>query len=116
MISKTAYRSTLVAGVLSTIGATACCVLPLALVTLGFSGAWLAMVHSLESLQPLFAALAVACLGFAFHALYIQPRSCAPGESCALPRVLKRQRIVFWLVVTGIMGLSISYTYIAFME
>jgi mercuric ion transport protein len=116
MISKIAYRSTLITGVLAALGATACCVLPLVLVTLGLSGAWMASLRSLEAYQPLFAAVTLGCLGYAYYSLYVQPRRCAPGEACASPAVLRRQRIAFWLVVAAIVVLGIAYAYIATLE
>ena len=99
MNSSTVTKSSLIAGVLAALGATACCFGPLLLVTLGLGGAWISSLRALEAYQPVFVLLTLALLGFAFYRLYIQPRRCAPGEVCAVPAVLKRQRIVFWLVV-----------------
>ena len=103
MNSSTAAKSSpvspLIASVLAAIGATACCFGPLLLVTLGLGGAWVSSLRALEPYQPVFALLTLAFIGFAFYRLYIQPRQCAPGEACAIPGVLKRQRIIFWLVV-----------------
>ncbi len=99
MNSSTPTKSSLVAGVLAAFGATACCFGPLLLVTLGVGGAWVTSLRALESWQPLFAILTLGFIGFAFYRLYIQPRLCAPGDVCALPAVLRRQRILFWLVV-----------------
>lgn len=90
--------ATLAAGVLSAIGATACCFGPLLLVTLGFGGAWAGRLRALEAFQPVFMALTLAFMGFAFHRLYVRPRKCAPGEACELPEVLRNQRIAFWIV------------------
>ena len=116
MISKIAYRSTLVASVLAALGATACCVLPLVLVTLGLGGAWMASLRSLEAYQPVFAAVTFACLGYAFYSLYIQPRRCPPEEVCASPTVLRRQRMVFWLVTAAITALGFVYAFISNLE
>lgn len=116
MISKNVYRSTLITSVLAALGATACCVLPLVLVTLGLGGAWMASLRFLEAFQPLFAAVTFACLGYAFYSLYIQPRQCAPGDTCASPAVLKRQRIVFWLVAAAIAALGLAYAFISTLE
>lgn len=91
-------RATLAAGILSAIGATACCVGPLLLVTLGFGGAWAARMKSLEPLQPIFVALTLAFMGFAFVRLFVRPKQCAPGKWCERPEVLKRQRVAFWIV------------------
>ena len=97
--TKSSHAPSLIAGVLAALGATACCFGPLLLVTLGLGGAWVSSLRTLEAYQPAFALLTLAFIGFAFYRLYIQPRRCAPGDVCALPAVLKRQRIVFWLVV-----------------
>ena len=97
--AKPSPVSSLIASVLAAIGATACCFGPLLLVTLGLGGAWVSSLRALEPYQPVFALLTLAFIGFAFYRLYIQPRRCAPGEACAIPAVLKRQRIIFWLVV-----------------
>ncbi|HEU0202895.1 MAG TPA: mercuric transporter MerT family protein [Burkholderiaceae bacterium] len=91
-------RGSLVAGVLAAFGASACCFGPLALVTLGFGGAWAANLRRLEPLQPLFIGLTLLFLGVTFHRLYIRPRRCAADEACAPPAVLRRQRALFWLV------------------
>ena len=98
-VTKNSLVSPLIVGVLAAIGATACCFGPLLLVTLGLGGAWVSSLRALEPYQPAFALLTLAFIGFAFYRLYIQPRRCAPDEVCALPTVLKRQRIIFWLVV-----------------
>ena len=106
------YKTSLVAATLAAFGATACCIVPLLLVSLGFGGAWLASLRALEAWQPLFAGLTFGCVTFAFYRLYIAPRQCAPGEVCALPAVLRRQRIVFWLVV-ALIALLLAFPFIA---
>ena len=87
------------AGVLSAIGASACCAGPLVLVALGLGGAWVAGLRALEPFFPVFVAAAVTAFGFAFWRLYITPRRCAPEVACASPRVLRRQRIAFWVTL-----------------
>jgi mercuric ion transport protein len=91
----------LAAGLATAFGAAACCVAPLALVTLGAGGAWLASVRALEPLQPLFIAATLAFFGIAFHRLHVAPRRCAPTDACAADAVLKRQRATFWVVVAA---------------
>ena len=118
MNSSTATKSSpafsIVAGVLAALGATACCFGPLLLVTLGVGGAWVSSPRALEAYQPLFVLLTLAFVGFAFHRLYIQPRRCAPGDVCAVPNVLKRQRIVFWVVVAIIAAMFAFPLYASF--
>ena len=63
-------------------------------------------MQGLASFQPLFAGLTVLFTGFAFHQLYVKPRRCAPGDACAAPRVLRRQRTAFWLVAALIVVMA----------
>ena len=100
-------QASLAGGVLSAIGATACCFGPLLLVTLGFGGAWAARMHALTPLQPVFYGLTLGFMGFAFHRLYIRPRRCAPGEVCEVPQVLRRQRVAFWIVAVAIAAMIV---------
>ena len=58
--------------------------------------------------QPIFTGLAAIFMGFAFHRLYVQPRRCEKGEACEIPRVLRRQRIAFW-VATAIIALMAAF-------
>jgi mercuric ion transport protein len=95
-------QASLTAGILAAFGATACCFGPLALVALGFGGAWAARMERLTPLQPYLIGLTVLFMGFAFHRLYIRPRQCAPGEVCEVPHVLRRQRAAFWVIAVVI--------------
>jgi mercuric ion transport protein len=89
------------AGALSALGASACCAGPLVLVALGLGGAWASRLRALEPLFPVFVVLALAAFGFAFWRLYVAPRRCAPETACASPRVLRRQRVAFWITLVA---------------
>ena len=104
MAHLTAKRSLLV-GVLVGVGASACCVGPLVFLTLGISGAWIGSLTALEPFRPFFIGLTLLFLGVAFRKLYLAPQTCAPGTSCAEPRVIKRQRLTFWIVAALLLGL-----------
>jgi len=98
-------KGPLIAGVLAAIGASVCCVGPLVLLALGISGAWIGSLTAMEPFRPFFVILTLVFLGLAFRRLYLVPRVCAPGTDCADPRVLKRQRITFWIVTTMLLVL-----------
>ena len=91
-------RLALVGGLFAAFGASACCFGPLLLVTLGAGGVWAARLRALELWAPWFMTATALLLGVAFWRLYIAPRRCAPGEVCAAPAVLHRQRFAFWIV------------------
>jgi mercuric ion transport protein len=69
------------ASVLAAIVGSLCCVAPLALLTLGISGAWISQLTALEPYRPIFIVATVIFMGLAFRQLYIVPARCAPGES-----------------------------------
>lgn len=99
MQSTPSARTSLVAGALASLGATACCLGPLLLVTLGIGGVWVSGLRALEPFRLVFIGVGVLFFGMAFHRLYIVPRRCATGETCAVPATLVRQKIAFWILL-----------------
>jgi mercuric ion transport protein len=93
------------AGALAAVIGSLCCVAPLVLLGLGISGAWISQLTALEPYRPLFIGAMVIFIGLAFRQLYIVPARCAPAEACANPRLQRRQRQIFWIVVTGLAAL-----------
>ena len=98
-------KNSLVAGAVAAVGASVCCVGPLVLLALGIGGAWTAHLTALEPLRPWFIAATLLFLGLAFRRLYLQPQVCEPGQACADPIILKRQRLMFWAVAVTLLGL-----------
>ena len=95
----------LVGSILAAIGASICCVGPLVLLALGVSGAWIGSLTALEPYRPIFIGLTLLFLGLAFYRLYLARPVCTPGSACANPRMLKRQRLTFWIVAILVLGL-----------
>src|SRR5215467_2483334 len=84
-------------GFLAALGAASCCVVPFVLFTLGVSGAWIGNLTALEPCQPIFAAVAVACLGSGFYLVYRRPTTaCAEGSYCASPSSNGVAKIGLW--------------------
>ena len=95
----------LLAGTLTAVGASACCVIPLILLTLGIGGSWLSSLSLLEPYRPLFIVATLSLLIFAFRRIYLAPRVCDPGSSCAQPNKIKGLRLAFWIVSILAFGL-----------
>lgn len=93
--------ASIAAGLVSALGASSCCVLPLALVSVGFGGAWVAQLRALERFAPAFIAIAAAAFAYAFYRLYLRREACAPAASCAAPATRQRQRVAFWVTLVG---------------
>lgn len=102
--------SSTIAAALAAIGASLCCVGPLVLLALGIGGTWISYLTALEPYSPIFSAVTLVFLFMAFRKLYLIPRQCAPGDSCALPNTLRNQRIIFWLVTIVLVAL-ITFPY-----
>lgn len=78
--------------------ASACCVVPLLLVMLGISGAWIANLTALEPYKPYVATMTLALLAYGFWHVYFKPKSpCEAGSYCARPRSARTTKIVLWL-------------------
>jgi mercuric ion transport protein len=95
----------LLAGTLTAVGASACCVIPLTLLALGIGGSWLSSLSLLEPYRPLFIGATLLLLTFAFRRVYLAPRVCDPGSTCAQPNAIKRSRVAFWIVSALAFGL-----------
>ena len=111
---RVAKRS-LLAGIAAAIAASTCCVGPLVLLALGVSGAWIAQLTALEPIRPVFIGITLVLLSLAFYKLYLEPRACAPTKACAVPSSLRRQHVVFWLVVLFVCALLAFPWYVQFL-
>ena len=97
--------------VLAAIGASLCCILPIAVVILGFGSA--ALASQLEPFRPFLVGLTVVLLGIAFYQAYKPKKTeCAPGESCAVPEQQRRRKIVVWIIAVLALAL-VTFPYYA---
>jgi mercuric ion transport protein len=101
----------LIAGGVAAILASTCCLGPLLLVTLGLSGAWIGNLTLLEPYRPIFIGAALLALFFAYRQIFRPARACKPGEVCALPRVRRTYRVIFWSV-SGLVAIALAFPYI----
>lgn len=105
-------RSALFAGALAAILASTCCLGPLILVALGFSGAWIGNLTELEPYRPFFIGAALVALFFAWRRIFRPAAACKPGELCALPQIRSTYKLIFWIVVVLVM-VALSFPYFA---
>ncbi|MEI4263479.1 mercuric transporter MerT family protein [Roseovarius sp. D0-M9] len=84
-------------GALGAFLASACCVGPLVLLTLGISGAWIGNLTALEPYKPIFAVIALSFIGAGFWQVYFRkPTVCEPGSYCARPFSAWVTQIALW--------------------
>jgi len=104
-------RGALAAGGLAAILASACCLGPLVLVTIGVSGAWIANLSLLEPYRPIFIGVALVALFFAGRRIFRPIEACKPGEVCAIPRVRATYKLIFWIVAALVL-VALSFPYV----
>ncbi len=105
-------RGALAAGGVAAILASACCLGPLVLLSMGIGGAWIANLTALEPYRPLFIGLALIALFLAGRRIFRPAAECKPDEVCAIPSVRVAYKLVFWaiaaLVLVGLAFPSIA--------
>lgn len=106
-------KTTLLGGALAAIAASACCLGPLVLVSIGISGAWISNLTILEPFRPYFVAIALICMVVAYRKIYGAPGSkqCESGTLCALPQTNRVYRALFW-IVSALVLIVLIYPYL----
>lgn len=99
---------------LTAIRASACCLVPLVLVSIGLGGAWVA--NNLQAIEPFFRPVfigaALVALFFAWRRIYRPAADCRPGEVCALPQTRRFYKGIFWLVAALVL-VALTFPYFA---
>lgn len=105
-------RGALFTGGLASLLASSCCLGPLVLVSLGFSGAWIGHLTVLEPYSPLFIGVALVAMVFAWRRIYRPAQACQPGDVCAIAQVQTAYKAVFW-VVAALVLIALAFPVIA---
>ncbi|MDH3286642.1 MAG: mercuric ion transporter MerT [Betaproteobacteria bacterium] len=100
MIESKAETGSLVTGSVAAIFASACCVGPLILVSVGLGGAWVSYLTAPTPYRWVFIGIAVVALAFAWKRIYRPAAQCEAGEVCAVPRTRRAYKIAFSIVTT----------------
>src|SRR4051812_35611811 len=100
-------RQTLMAagGLLGALAASSCCIVPLALFSLGVSGAWIGNLTRLAPYQPYLIAFALAFVGCGYWLVYrARKTACVEGAPCARPmpsRIVTTSLVVATVLTAG---------------
>jgi mercuric ion transport protein len=105
-------RTALYAGGLAALLASTCCLGPLVLLLLGFSGAWIGNLTALEPYRPVFIVIAIVALAFAYRQIFRPAVACAPGEVCAVPQVRTTYKALFGLVAALVL-VALAFPFVA---
>jgi mercuric ion transport protein len=95
-------------GLVGALTASSCCILPLVLLSLGVSGAWIGNFTRLAPYQPYFLAVTTGCLGYGYWLVYRSAKlACADGDACARPlpnRLVKTGLILASVLAVAALG------------
>lgn len=109
---QTRIRNRLLAagGFIGAILASSCCVVPLVLLALGVSGAWISNLTALAPYQPLFLLATFGFLGVGFWKVYHKPKvECAEGTYCASPASDRITKAALWIataLIVAVLGIN----------
>ena len=99
-------------GMLGALASMSCCILPLALFTLGISGAWIGNLTALAPYQPIFFAATAGFLGVGYYLVYRQPRvACADG-TCVRPLPNRSVKAMLWTATVLVLA-AVAFDYLA---
>lgn len=112
MSQSAVEKTALATGGVAAILASACCLGPLVLVSVGLSGAWIGNLTRLEPFRPIFIGAALVAMFFAYRRIFRPATDCKTGEICALPESRRVYKIIFWLVAALIL-IALGFPYAA---
>ncbi|POA77491.1 mercuric ion transporter MerT [Pseudomonas sp. DP16D-R1] len=104
-------RNALFAGGFAAILASTCCLGPLVLITLGFSGAWISNLTVLEPYRPIFIVVSLVALLLAYRRIFRCSETCKPGEVCAISQVRTGYKYIFWVVMALVL-IALAFPYL----
>ena len=111
-MNRATGRGALLAGAVAAILASTCCLGPLVLITLGFSGAWIGTLTVLEPYRLIFMGSAVVALFFAWRRIWQPTGACTPREVCAVSQVARIYKFLFGVVVVLVL-IAFGFPYVA---
>ena len=116
--SRSGRKGLLASGsVIGAIFASACCILPLVLLSLGIGGAWMSNLTMLTPYQPFFIAFTLVMLGIGFYTVYRKPKNtcradaCSTDGYCGTPLAERVINIALWSATLLVM-LVLAWPYI----
>lgn len=100
-------------GLLGAVAASSCCILPVALFSLGIGGAWIGNLTALAPYQPVFVVISLGLLGYGYWLVYRRPKAaCDDAAACARPMPNRMVKLVLWLATVLVIA-AVAFPYMA---
>jgi mercuric ion transport protein len=111
--SKNTHGWLAAGGLIGAIAASSCCILPLALFSIGVGGAWIGNLTALAPYQPIFVVITIGFLGGGYWVMYRKSnQACIEGSYCARPTSNRITKVGLWLATLLILA-AIAFPYVA---
>lgn len=103
-------KAGLIGGALAAFATVMCWVVPLVLVSIGVTGAWMSTFTALAPYKWVLILLALGCMGYAGYKVYrVKPaEGCEPDPGCAAPQDNRLYRVMFWVVSAFVLAALVS--------
>jgi mercuric ion transport protein len=100
--------------ILGGVAAMSCCILPLALFSLGAGGAWIGNLTAVAPYQPYIIAVTLGFLATGYYLVYRKPKAetCEPDSYCASPKSTRMTKIALWTSTAFVLA-AISFNFLA---
>lgn len=105
-------RLAMFGGLLGALAASSCCILPLVLVLIGVSGAWIGSLTALSVYQPYFAVFTLICLGSGYYLVYRKPEAACTTKSCQPVIPSRFVKIGLWMA-TALVLAALLFSWLA---
>jgi mercuric ion transport protein len=99
-------------GILGALAASSCCIVPVALFTLGISGAWIGNLTALAPYQPIFFAATAGFLGVGYYLVYRHPKAACSDGTGARPLASRSVKAMLWAATVLVLA-AVAFDYLA---
>lgn len=105
VIEKRSWRGVVAVGsVFSALGASACCILPLFLLSIGVGGAWVGNLTALAPYQPYFLAGTALLLWTGFRMVRRRSEAACVDGACVKPVPQRAMKMSLWLATALVLA------------
>lgn len=103
-----------VGSLLGALAMSSCCIMPLALFSLGVTGAWIGNLAALNPYKPYFFVATASFLAAGFYGAYRKPKAavCDPGTYCAMAMSDRVNKAVLWASTMLVLA-ALAFPYVA---